>query len=306
MFKFLRPFFLVTLFCLSFTVSAYASNISTNTINEFSNNTSVTGKLPVVTTDSASLTKSINSKIDSIYKTRSNSAKNSNAKSITFSYNVYKNNDVTSIVIESKVSKLKSVTNVDTIVYDNSKIYALDTYLSSTELQLFNKSINNTIKNNPQDYKVSQVTLDGDTSFYVKTGVVYAVFDGETVSSNVGTTSFAFENTKVDTYTLKKSKYYVQPSTKSKYVPIREVYKNLGYDVKYKNKKTVVTDSSGKTIASFGTMATVSSIPNYTSQNNVAYIVDGVSYTKLSKVKSTTNCIYEIESDGDIVFTISD
>ncbi len=311
--KILKPIFLVILFSMSFTLSIYAADISSYEVKEFSNNTSVTGKLPEVKADSDILTKLINAEVKNIYTNRSNAAKNSNAKSVTFSYDVYEEKNVTSIVIESKVSKLKSITSVDTIVFDSNKIYTLPTYLNSTQLKLFNKSINEQIKQNPKDYKVSEVTLSEKTSFYIKNGVVYAAFDGETVASSTGITTFAYKSTSTDNYVLKRNKYVVQSSTQAKFVPIREVYTNLGYNVKYKDKQIIVTDDNGKKIATFEGSEDVTVIPqNKSSAFSMGilnsgyrtYIVDGVSYTTLATVQSTTNAIYEINSNGDIIFTI--
>lgn len=288
--------------CVSFHTNVYASTVKSTTINEFSNNTTVDGSLPNVTTDSASLTKLVNSEITNIYNTRSTNAKNSNAKKITFSYDTYESNNVTSIVIYSSVSKLKSVDYINTIVYDDSKIYTLDTYLSSSDLKVFNKNINDTIKKSPQNYKVSDVTLNDKTSFYVKNGVTYAAFDGESLSSSPDVKTFSFSKSNVDTYTLKKDKYYVQDSTQIKYVPIREVYNGLGYKVSYRNKFIYVYDVAGKKIATFDTdQQTTSSYSNANAPLNYkAFINDDVAYTPLSVVKSTTGIVYDIKSNGDI------
>ncbi len=309
-FKLLSKCLLVVVFCFTSLISVYASDISSYEVKEFSNNTVVSGTLPTVTTSNASLTKLINSEINNIYTKRSNSAKNSNAKSINFSYETYSSNGVESIVIKSKISKLKTVTYVDTIVFDKNKIYTLDTYLSSTDLKVFNKQINDSIKQSPQNYKVSEVTLNDKTAFYVKDGVTYVAFDGETINSSPDITSIAYKGGNLDTYTIKKDDYYVQSSTSTKYVPIRDVYTGLGYKVSYKNKQIFVTDENGKKITTFETdTAARPSTNNVTSASyyapTKALIYDGVAYAPLTLVASTTNTVYDIKSNGDIVFTIT-
>ncbi len=309
-YKLLSKCVLVVVFCFTSLISVYASEISSYTVNEFSNNTVVQGTLPTVTTSNSSLTKLINTEINNIYTVRSNSAKNSNAKSITFSYETFSSNGVESIVIKSKVSKLKSVTYVDTIVFDKNKVYTLDTYLSSSDLKVFNKQINDTIKQSPQNYKVSEVTLNDKTSFYVKDGVTYAAFDGETITSSTEIATFAYKESNLNTYTVKKDNYYIQPSTSTKYVPIRDVYTGLGYKVTYKNKQIFVTDSNGKKIATFDTDTAVRPSPfnvasaSYYSATK-ALIYNDIAYAPLTLVASTTNTVYDIQPNGDIVFTIT-
>ncbi len=307
--KLLSKCLLIFVFCFTNLISVYASDISSYDVKEFSNNTVVSGTLPTVTTSNASLNKQINDEIKKIYTTRSNSAKNSNAKSISFSYEVYSSGGVESVVIKSKISKLKTVTYVDTIVFDKNKIYTLDTYLSSSDLKVFNKLINDKIKQSPQSYKVSEVTLNDKTSFYVKDGVTYAVFDGETLTTSTDITSIAYKEPEIDTYTIKKSDYYVQPTTMTKYVPIRDVYTNLGYKVSYKNKQIFVTDKNGKKIATFDTDTTARPSTNSVTtatyySPTTALILNDVAYAPLSLVQSTTNTVYEIKSNGDIVFTV--
>ncbi len=309
-FRLLSKILLVVVFSFTSLISVYASDFSSYEVKEFSNNTVVSGTLPTVTTSNASLTKLINTEIKNIYTARSNSAKNSNAKSISFSYEVYDSNGVESIVIKSKVSKLKTVSYVNTIVFDKNKIYTLDTYLSSSDLKVFNKLINDTIKQSPQNYKVSEVNLSDKTAFYVKDGVTYAAFDGETITTSTDITSIAYKSTNLNTYTLKKSDYYVQSSTSTKYVPIRDVYTSLGYRVTYKNKQIFVSDTSGKRVATFDTDSTpkpsvngLSSATYYSPTK--ALIYNNVAYCPLSLVASTTNTVYDIKSNGDIEFTIT-
>ncbi len=308
--KLLSKCILIVTFCFTSLISVYASDVSSYEVKEFTNNTVVQGNLPTVTTSNASLTKLINSEIKNIYTNRSNAAKNSNAKSITFSYEVYDSNGVESIVIKSKVAKLKTVASVNTIVYDKNKIYTLDTYLSSSDLKVFNKMINDSIKQAPQNYKVSEITLSDKTAFYVKDGITYVAFDGETINTSTDVTSIAYKGNNLNTYTLKKDEYYVQASTMTKYVPIRDVYSNLGYKVSYKNKQIFITDSNGKKIATYDTDTTVrTSVYSVTSATfyspTKALIYNDVAYAPLSLVASTTNTVYDVKSNGDIVFTIT-
>ncbi len=307
--KLLSKCLLVVVFCFINLISVYASEISSYEVKEYSNNTVMTGNLPTVTTSNVSLTKLINSEIKNIYNTRSNSAKTTNAKSINFSYDVYSSNGVESVVIKSKVSKLKTVNYINTIVFDKSKMYTLDTYMSSSDLKVFNKVINDTIKQSPQNYKVSEVTLNDKTAFYVKDGVTYAAFDGETINTSTEITTFAYKDAKLDTYTLKKDDYYVQATTSNKYVPIRDVYTNLGYKVSYRNKQIFVTDTNGKQIVTFETdLIPKTSTYNVTSATTYAttkaLIYGDMAYAPLTLVQSTTNTVYDIKPNGDIVFTL--
>ncbi len=307
--KLLSKSLLVVIFCFSNLISVYASDFSSYDVKEYSNNTYVSGALPSVTTSNASLTKLVNSEIKNIYTVRSNSAKNSNAKSISFSYEVFNSNGVESIVIKSKISKLKTVNYVNTIVFDKSKIYTLDTYLSSSDLKVFNKVINDSIKQAPQNYKVSDVTLNDKTAFYVKDGVTYAAFDGETISTSTDVTNIAYKSSKLETYTLKKDDYYVHPTTMVKYIPIRDVYTNLGYKVTYKNKQIFISEANGKGVVVFDTDFVVKPVLyNVTSASyyatTKALINNDVAYTTLSLVQNTTNTVYDIQPNGDIVFTL--
>ncbi len=307
--KLLSKSLLVVIFCFTNLISVYASEISSYDVKEFSNNTVVTGTLPTVTTNNASLTKLVNAEIKNIYNTRSNSAKTSNSKSINFSYEVYSSNGVESVVIKSKVSRLKTVSYINTIVFDKNKIYTLDTYLSSSDLKVFNKTINDSIKQSPQNYKVSEVTLNDKTAFYIKDGVTYAAFDGETLTTSTDITTIAYKNSNLNTYTLKKDDYYVQSTTMAKYVPIRDVYVNLGYKVTYRNKQIFINDANGKRVVVFDTDVAVKSASyNITSATyyttTKALIYNDVAYTPLSMVQNTTNTVYDIQSNGDIVFTL--
>ncbi len=304
---------LVLIFILfSFSKTIYASEITSTTVNEFTNNTAISGSLPTVTTSNASLTQAINDEVTNIYTTRANSAKNSNAKSITFSYDLYQSSDVTSIVITSRISKLKSVTYIDTIVYDNSQIYTLDNYLSSSSLKVFNKEINDLIKQSPENYKVSSVALNDKTPFYVTNSYVTVAFDGESISSATGITTFNYKNTVYDSYVLNKDNYYLQASTQVKYVPIRDVYSNLGYNVTYRNKKISVFDADDTLIATFDTEGTEKSVlytsnTSFSSRNTTNYkalVYDSTAYAPLSVIQSTTGIVYDIHSNGDIVFPI--
>lgn len=306
--KLFKSILILAIFCFNINTTVFANSIASNDINEFSNNTIIKGSLPVLTTDNASLTKQINTEIDNIYNTRSTYAKNSNAKSINFSYDIYKNDDVTSIVIYSNISKLKSITYVDTIVYDDDTILTLDNYLSSTDLKLFNKSINEKIKKSPENYTVSQISLNDKSNFYVKNDTVYAIFDGDSITSSSNISTFEYKSEKNDTYTLKKSNYYVQGNSQTKYVPIREVYSNLGYDVSYKNKAIYIYDSDEKEIVNFNVEQNVKPVlasSLYNSYSYSAIVKNGTSYTTLSVVEATTNVVYDIQPNGDIIFTLS-
>ncbi len=292
---------LAFLLCFSFSTTVFgATQVTSSTVKEYSNNTNINGSLPSVTTNSDSLAKAVNNEITNIYTKRSNTAKTSNAKSITFSYEVYESGNYTSIVIYSKVSKLKTVTSVDTIVFDNSKIYTLDNYLSSADLKVFNKSINDKIKQSPGNYKVSDVTLNDKTAFYIKNGTVFVCFDGESISTSTEVLTFSYTQTSYDKYTLNKDDYFIQSSSQLKYVPIRDVYTNLGYKVSYRNKLIYITDSNGKTITTFDTDDSSSSV------KNKALVSNGISYAPLSVIQNTTNVIYDIQSNGDIVFPLVD
>ncbi len=306
--KLLSKSLLVVIFCFTNLISVYASEVSSYEVKEFSNNTAISGTLPTVSTSNASLTKIINSEIKNIYTTRSNSAKTTNAKNVSFSYEVYTSNNVESIVIKTKVTRLKTVSYINTIVFDKNKIYTLDTYLSSSDLKVFNKNINDSIKQSPQNYKVSEVTLNDKTAFYVKDDVTYAAFDGETLTTSTDVTSIGYKNSNLSTYTLKKDDYYVQSTTLSKYVPIRDVYTNLGYKVSYRNKQIFITDSNSKRIDVFETDMVAKPTYNVTSATTYtptkALIYNDVAYAPLSLVQSTTNTVYDIKSNGDIVFTI--
>ncbi len=311
--RFFKSSLILFLLCLSFSTTIYAtSSITSTTVKEYSNNTDISGSLPSVTTTNETFTKTINNEITSIYSKRSNTAKTSNAKSITFSYEVFESGDYTSIIITSKVSKLRVITYIDTIVYDSSKIYTLDTYLSSADLKVFNKSINDKIKQSPANYKVSEVTLNDKTAFYIKGGVVYAAFDGDTVASSTDITTFSFTQTNYAKYTLSKDSYYLQGTTQTKYVPIREVYTNLGYNVSYKNKTIYIEDSNNKLIVTYDTDDTdksvlTSSNTTYTpnlSPKYKALVSEGVSYAPLSIIQSTTGAVYDVQSNGDIIFPL--
>ncbi len=306
--KFFKTTIILFLLCFSFSTTIYASQVSSSSVNEFSNNTVISGSLPTVTTSNASLTKVVNNEISNIYTKRANGSKNSNAKSVTFSYEVFESGNYTSIVIKSKVSKLKSVTTIDTIVYDDTKVYTLDTYLSSSDLKVFNKSINDKIKQSPENYKVSEVTLNDKTAFYIKNNTVFVGFDGETVASSNDVVTFSYIPASYDVYTLTKDSYYIQGSTQIKYVPIREVYNNLGYNVSYKNKSIYITDSNNKSIATFDTEETDKSVI-YTasfgvSQRYKSLVYNGTAYTPLSVIQSSTGVVYDIQSNGDIVFPL--
>lgn len=304
--KILKSILLITFMCLSIHTTIFANSIASTDINEFSNNTIIKGDLPNVSTENTSLTKQINSEIDSIYQMRSNAAKNSNAKSITFSYDIYKSDNITSIVIYSKISKLKNICYVDTIVYDDNNIITLDKYLSSTDLKLFNKDINDKIKKSPEKYTVSQITLNDKSNYYVDDGDVYAVFDGESITSGSDITKFKYINKNNNTYTLSASNYFVQGNSQTKYVPIREVYSNLGYDVVYRNKKIYIYDYDENEIANFSVEQSIRPVFNSTLYNSYSAVIkNNVSYTTLSIVEATTDIVYDIQSNGDIVFTLT-
>ncbi len=311
--RFFKSSILLFLLCLSFTTTIFAtSSVTSTTVKEYSNNTDINGSLPSISTSNETFTKTINNEITNIYTKRSNTAKTSNAKSISFSYEIYESGNYTSIVIYSKVSKLRAITSVDTIVYDNSRIYTLDTYLSSADLKVFNKSINDKIKQSPENYKVSEITLNDKTAFYIKNGVVYAVFDGDTISSSTDVTTFSFTQTTYSKYTLSSENYFAQGPNQTKYVPIREVYSNLGYKVSYKNKTIYVLDGDNKLLVTFdtddsdksvSTYAIISLTPNL-NQKYKALVTDGVSYAPLSVIQNTTGALYDIQNNGDIIFPL--
>ncbi len=313
--RFFKSSIILFLLCLSFSTTTYAtSQVSSTTVKEYSNNTDINGSLPSVTTSNETFTKTINNEITNIYTRRSNTAKTSNAKSVTFSYEIYESGNYTSIVIFSKVSKLRAITSIDTIVYDSSKIYTLDTYLSSADLKVFNKSINDKIKQSPGNYKVSEVTLNDKTAFFIKNGITYVGFDGDTISTSTDVVNFSFTQNNYSKYTLTKDSYYTQGTTQTKYVPIREVYYNLGYKVSYKNKIIYVTDNNNKLLATFdtddsdksvSTSSTTNLVPNL-NQRYKALVTNGVSYVQLSIVQSTTGALYDIQSNGDIIFPLVD
>ncbi len=301
--KLLKYFLIVMLLNFSFCLNVYASEISDYKINEFSNNTVVSGNLPKVESANESLSKLINAEIKNVYTTKADNAKNSNAKTLDFSYEIYNNDKITSIVILSTISNLKSVNYIDTIVYDDDKIYTLDTYLSKTDLKVFNTNINDEIRKSQENYSVSSLTLNDKTDFYIKDNIVYAVFDANSISSSSDIITFAYRKTKLNTYILKEDSYFVQNVSQVKYVPIREVYDRLGYNVVYKDKLIDILDENEKVIVSFNIDDLRRSKREIPPVYN-AVIIDGVSYAPLSTVKSTTNTVYDIKSDGDIVFTV--
>ncbi len=311
--RFFKSSIILFLLCLSFTTTIYAtSSVTSTTVKEYSNNTDISGSIPSVTNSNETLSKTINNEITNIYTKRSNTAKTSNAKTLTFSYEVFESGSYTSIVITSKISKLRAISYIDTIVYDGTKLYTLDTYLSSADLKVFNKSINDKIKQNPENYKVSEVILNDKSAFYIKGGVVYVGFDGDTISSSTDVSTFSFTQTNYSKYTLTKDSYYLQSTTQTKYIPIREVYTNLGYNVSYKNKTIYISDLNNKLLVTFDTDDTDKSVTTSTStiytpnlsQKYKALVTDGVSYAPLSIVQSTTGTIYDIQSNGDIIFPL--
>lgn len=289
----------------SYTVNTASSSISTKSLNTTTNNTTVTGSLPVVSLSNASLSTTINNNISSDYDNRVANARNANAKKITFSYQVFSSNGLTSILVFSETTNLATLNSVDSYVFDGTKLYTTNDILGTNGTAIVSTRINQDIRKTPSSYTVESVKPSPTSDFYVYKNTYYALFDANEISSiNNGVTEFPIDINSIVNYTITKDMYYTKKPYNTKFIPLREVAEAFGYRVSWlSNKNCIQLTNSKDTIRIYtdknlytlnDTPIRVSTEPDF---------IDGQTFVPISFFKDALNFSYSILSNEDIIFS---
>ncbi len=224
--------------------SDFTVNVTDKKINETTNSTKITGKLPVITTTSSSFDSSINSTIDGDFKNKVADIKKTNAKSATISYEVYTSNDTYSIVIQYTVKNLTDKTYVDTYVFDSEgSLLSITSYLGKSSTKILTSYINtlDVAKDNKVDIKKNQ-------DFYVNDGLLNLVFDSGVLNPVYdGAYTISINPNSIKSKTISSDSYFIQEPFSTRMVPLDEVATFFGYTVdSSQTDKVVLTKGNFK------------------------------------------------------------
>lgn len=289
----------------SYTVSNTSSSISTKSLNTTTNNTTVVGSLPVVSLSNTALITTINDKILSDYDRRVANARNTNAKKISFSYQIFSSNGLSSILVFSETTNLATLNSVDSYVFDSNKLYTTNDILGNNGTSIVATRINQDIRKTPSAYTVESVKLSSDNDFYVNKNTYYALFDANEISSiNNGVTEFPIEINSITNYTLTKDMYYTKKPYSTKFIPLRDVAEAFGYRVTWLNTKNCVQLTNSKDTIKIYTdknLYTLNDTPIRVSTE--PDFIDGQTFVPISFFKDALNFSYYTLPNEDILFS---
>ncbi|MDR1542162.1 MAG: copper amine oxidase N-terminal domain-containing protein [Clostridiales bacterium] len=204
----------------------------------------IKGALPMVY--NLSIEVEINERIESVYKQKVASAKESKARTVAFDYNYEESRGVSSIVLYTTTSTATLKQEVDSFNFNaaEGRFVAVNDILHPNGLQLANKIISAEVKGNPDRYYPNFPGLQEDDAFKVVNGDIAFMFDAFQIApGSEGIMQFNVAIDDVVTIAIRKnSDYWIKEQNYSlKMVPLRSVCTALGYVVGWSSADKKIT-----------------------------------------------------------------
>ncbi|MDR2649194.1 MAG: DUF3298 domain-containing protein, partial [Clostridiales bacterium] len=221
----------------------------------------IKGELPVlVNTDN--LSSQINLRIDKAYQQKVSAAKESKARSITFSYTFYPpSNGVASILLKTSTITAVSKDEADSFNYipEESRLVGVNDILGPNGLQIAGKVISRRIRADSEHYYTNfPGVLDSDAFYVTDDGQIFFLFDAFQIApGSEGITSFSLNiDGVINTKPVKEGVgYWIKKSSYSlKMVSLRAACGELNYEIHWDEASKVITvDRPGDITVSFKT-----------------------------------------------------
>ncbi len=295
-------------FAKSYTgTSTFGKNIymtvGSTTVDGRENQTSVSGTKPQVTSNDISV-KTINDKIDAIYKENTKNAAADRAKSIVFSYEVFESKGYLSIVITSKVLNATESQEADVVNFSTTdgSLITLNSVLGGKPIEVVNNYINKIIKADSKYDK--EVTITEDSQFYLIDGNLLLVFDAYTLAQNqTKVIAMTVDLSKITSFKLSASDYYSKDKFNIRMIPLRKTAEGLYYDVSWIAPTKTFHANDENTTSSGSLDSNVYTVNNKKVRlESKPELQNGTLYVPISYFTDVLGLSYKIDSNGDVTF----
>jgi hypothetical protein len=277
----------------------------------------IKGELPVLTGED-DLSSRINQRIEDTYRQKVAAAKESKARSVTFSYTCYPPSDgVASILLKTSITTAVSKDEVDSFNYipAESRLVGVNDILGPNGLQIAGKVISQRIRADSERYYTNFPGVQEDDAFYVTGGNIFFLFDAFQIApGSEGIISFDLEiDGVINTRPIRNGVgYWINESSYSlKMVSLRAVCADLGYTIHWNESSKVITvDRPGDVTVSFKTdvnryqrsRTDASDITRSLESAPVA--LDGANYVPISFFDQILELVaYHVDENDSIIFT---
>lgn len=277
----------------------------------------VSGLLPVVEisgkegTDGTrliSFNKEINAAIDRLRDERTQEAQRGKVSLLQFDYDLKMEDDIVSILIKTTYTRGVVKNEIDTVNFHitQKSFLKITDILGPNGVNISNRIISETIKNNPEEYNPNFNSINDSHNFYVESGFISIMFsENEIASASKGIMTFPIEIGALIDYTLPQSLYYTKDSYGLKMIPARMVCEAFGYEVSWNDSRRAVEITKGSLPVSFriGTNEYEKGEESRTLEA-APEIKDGMAYIPISFFGDILDLAYSTDAKGTVTFTM--
>lgn len=291
----------------SFTFNVYANTNITNNANNINikkENTTITGKYPVLSgITNRDFQEDVNKKIDSLVKSKLTSYSTKNTNKVEVTYDIIQDENIVSVMIYFKNMYTNEVVSYSVNLNAKTNKYVdINSYLGANGLNYVNKVV--AYKANDMGITYKKVT--SSTPFYIKNGNVYVVFGaGSLTFAQKGNIIFEVLSQNLDNFVIKQNDYYKKSGYNVKMVPLREPLEHFGYEMNWKDG--TVTILKNKKFVSY----LVINENRYSDKNNkiirqlefAPEIKNGKTYVPISYFSQILEMLFAVDSNENIVIS---
>jgi len=234
---FMITVFLVLSVC-SVNVFAASFKVEEKLLSQRESGLEIKGIYPVIyELGNLSLETAINEKIEIIFRQKIASARESKARSVSFSYTVTESQDVTTILLYSVINTSTSKAEVNSLNFNPylRKWIGVNDMLGVNGVSLANNVIGEAIRKNPEVYYPSFTGIDQDETFLVEDEGVTFLFDAfKLAPGSEGIVTFTLYFDQIVEITVSRDEYWKnEDSYDIRMIPLRRVLETLGFTVSW-------------------------------------------------------------------------
>lgn len=268
----------------------------------------ISGEVPELTAAAGSFYTDVNERIDASFSSLLSEARRMRARSVAFSFESYRVDNIVSLVIEARVSSVISRTLVRSINFcaRTGRNLTLRNSMDIDIVPLASRILAENMRRNPEHFYSIPATLDYQSFFVTELGVTI-LFDEFQLSAAVsGVTALEILNANVrravitETQALSKENGYTLVM-----VPLGTVAQQLGFETAWDSaqQRAAILDSRGEIAWMYIGINSYHIPTAHRTLESAPYLVDShtfVPITFFTQVFPVT--VYSITPDGDIVF----